>query len=146
MKVVNKAAEEDEEFDLTAMIDIVFLLLIYFMVTTTLVVQEADMGIQLPADVQVTEAQTFPLEVLVDILPSGEILMNGESMDRSNSRDIPQFYQRLVLLRRATENSGTPLFVSIQPRNDAPHQRSMDVLNALAKAQVKAISFSMNED
>ena len=44
-----KTLHTEDKVDLTPMIDIVFLLLIYFMVTATLIRQEASLNIQLPA-------------------------------------------------------------------------------------------------
>lgn len=145
MKVINRATEADETFDLSPMIDIVFLLLIYFMVTTTLVVQESDLGIQLPADAPVESPQDFPLEVTIDIMPTGQVLLNGEPIDTVGSRDMPNLTGRLIQLRQSTQGAGTPMFVTIQPNPEAPHQRSMDVLNSLAKARVRQVSFSMDE-
>ena len=44
---------EEDEVDLTPMIDVTFLLLIYFMVTTMLKQPEAELSIQLPANLKV---------------------------------------------------------------------------------------------
>ncbi len=146
MKIKNTLADGEDLPELTALIDIIFLLVVYFMGTSTLEAEEADMGIMLPAMVPTEEALTFPLEVMVDILPNGQVLVNEGGVDTPGSREMPQFITQLISLRRSTEVSGTPMFVFIRPAPEAAHQRSLDVLNALAKAKVKQVSFAMNEE
>ena len=46
----NDVFESAGKPDLTPMIDVVFLMLVFFMVTTELIKQEADLGIQLPSE------------------------------------------------------------------------------------------------
>ncbi len=48
MKIRNRAGEVKQEVNMTAMIDIVFLLLIFFMVTLKIVVQEGDFSVKMP--------------------------------------------------------------------------------------------------
>jgi biopolymer transport protein ExbD len=48
MKIRNKAGDVKQEVNMTAMIDIVFLLLIFFMVTLKIVVQEGDFSVRMP--------------------------------------------------------------------------------------------------
>ena len=48
MKIRNRAGEVKQEVNMTAMIDIVFLLLIFFMVTLKIVVQEGDFSVRMP--------------------------------------------------------------------------------------------------
>ena len=64
---------EDEEFQMAPMIDIVFLLLIYFMVTTTIIKQEADLGMQLPGQVQQSTAVVMPDEQIIEVLADGSL-------------------------------------------------------------------------
>ncbi len=148
MRINNTLTNGDEDVELTALIDIIFLLVVYFMGTSTLEAEEADMGITLPATVPVDDPTmaTFPMEVMVDILPNGQVLLNEESVDTLASRDMPQFVNRMISIRQSTEISQTPMFVFIRPSPEAAHQRSMDVLNALAKARVKQISFAMSDE
>ena len=55
--IFNKNIEEDKfEIQIAPLIDVVFLLLIYFMVTTTLI-KEADIGFILPANISVEDMQ-----------------------------------------------------------------------------------------
>ena len=48
MKTQNPALEQDEAFSLDSMLDVVFLLLIYFMVTAAFVKEETDITLSRP--------------------------------------------------------------------------------------------------
>lgn len=48
MKIRNKAEAEKQDINMTSMIDIVFLLLVFFMVTLKIVEQEGDFSVKMP--------------------------------------------------------------------------------------------------
>lgn len=137
----NYLAEEDG-FDLTPMIDIVFLLLIYFMVTTALIKEEADMGIKLPANVPPDPDAKLPQEQVVEILASGEVLLNGAPMDHYESRDMPELKTTLQRLKAANDRGGLKTSVTIIADQDSLHKRSIDVLNACGSAKIKFVMFA----
>ena len=137
-----KALEEDDEYDLTPMIDIVFLLLIYFMVTTALIKEEADMGIKLPANVPASEDADLPDEQVVEILASGQVLLNGAAMDGYDNREMPGLTSTLQRLKMANDRAGQKTSVTIMADADSLHQRSIDVLNACAAAKIKFVMFA----
>lgn len=133
---------DDDGYDLTPMIDIVFLLLIYFMVTTALIKEEADMGIKLPAQVPPTNEPDLPDEQIIEIMASGEVLLNGAPMDHFESRDMPTLTYKLQRLKAANDNSGLKTSVTILADQDSLHQRSIDVLNACGAAKIKYVMFA----
>ncbi len=136
------ALAEDDEYDLTPMIDIVFLLLIYFMVTTALIKEEADMGIKLPANVPPPPNADLPQEQVVEILASGEVRLNGARMDGMDSRMMPDLTRTLQRLKAANDRGGFKTSVTIIADADSLHQRSIDVLNACASADIKFVMFA----
>jgi biopolymer transport protein ExbD len=127
MAAVNKILETEDKVDITPMIDVVFLLLVYFMFLP--LQQEADIGIRLPSNT-------------VDIFPNGMVLLNGAPMDSTNSRNMPRLTTTLTRLRLSSDRIGTDTVVKIQADPDSPHQRSMDVLNACSKADINKVSFA----
>ena len=62
MNSLKKILDDIDEVDLTPMIDVTFLLLIYFMVTTMLKQPEAELSIQLPGKPQ--SSDITPMELL----------------------------------------------------------------------------------
>ena len=145
MAKFNSALLEQDKFDLTPMIDVVFLLLIYFMVTAALIKEEADISIQLPTPSDNTSSDELPEEAFIFIEPSGQVLFNGSPIDQLDSRAMPGLAQSLERLRLNADASGRKMFVSIQADPASLHQRSIDVLNACASAKVRFVSFGAEQ-
>ncbi|MCB1070375.1 MAG: biopolymer transporter ExbD [Kiritimatiellae bacterium] len=135
---------EDEEFQMAPMIDIVFLLLIYFMVTTTIIKQEADLGMQLPGQVQQSTAVVMPDEQIIEVLADGRVILNGQVYDRPDSRNMPELTHVLRRFKQAADLSRIPAMITIQAEDDAIHQRVIDVMDACAAAGIKSVSFGMD--
>ena len=75
-----KESEEEAGISLTSLIDVIFLLLIFFMVTTTIIDPSRRLDIQLPqAKAASAESQSTP--VTIEIGQRGEITLNGEKVD-----------------------------------------------------------------
>ncbi|MFW5882763.1 MAG: ExbD/TolR family protein [Verrucomicrobiota bacterium] len=138
---MNKHLLSEDRPDLTPMIDVVFLLLIYFMVSMQLVKEEADLGIQLPGPPPEDVQEKPPNDHYIDIQPDGQVLFNGAPIDAPNDPDMPQLTNRLVSLRAADQRMDVETIITISPDPEALHQRSIDVLNAAAIAEISAITF-----
>lgn len=139
--------QSEDRVDLTPMIDIVFLLLIYFMVTTQLIQEESDMRLQLPAETAPPEQpDNLPSEQIIDILEDGQVLLNGAPVDAVDSRDMPELSRTLTRLRQADRRMQIDTVVTIQAEDESLHQRSIDVLNACAKAEIRMVSFGAGDD
>lgn len=127
--------------NLTSMIDIVFLLLIYFLVTTALQKDETQVTITLPSDSPPTDSKKQPNEAVVNILSDATITMDGVAYDHFDSREMPQLTEALRRLKVTGDSAGLVTFVTIQADEDSPHQRSIDVLNACAAADINSVTF-----
>ncbi len=130
-----------DKVDITPMIDVVFLLLVYFLWTTDLT-QEADLGITLPYIDQSPPPDIPPSDHIVDIEADGNILFNGALIDTIDSRDMPQLTERLAKLKAINDPTGVLTTVTIIAHPASLHQRSIDVLNACADAGVTVVSFA----
>lgn len=140
MAAVNKVLESEDKVDITPMIDVVFLLLIYFMFLP--LQQEADIGIKLPSDAPPAENLELPSEHIVEIFPNGLILLNGAPMDGVDNRKMTRLSTTLTRLKLSSDRAGIDTVVKIQADPDSPHQRSIDVLNAAATAKITKVSFA----
>lgn len=140
MASVNKVLESEDKVDITPMIDVVFLLLIYFMFLP--LQQEADIGIKLPSNAPPAENLELPSEHIVEVFPNGLILLNGAPMDSVNDRNMIKLSSTLTRLRMSSDRAGIDTVVKIQADPDSPHQRSIDVLNACARADITKVSFA----
>ena len=142
MKLLDDMMNKKAELQIAPLIDVVFLLLIYFMVTASLIKKEADLGFMLPAKVDVPESLDIPIEVLIEVSEDGNILIEGMIFgeDENNLDDL---IGQLLSLKEAADTSGSELIVNILPEDKALHGRIIDVMDACADADVKNMSFSM---
>jgi biopolymer transport protein ExbD len=140
MSKANPILQSEDKVDITPMIDVVFLLLIYFMFLP--LSQEADIGIRLPSNTPPAENLELPSEHIVDVYPNGLILLNGAPMDGFDDREMKRFTRTLTRLKQSSDRAGIDTVVKIQADPDSPHQRAIDVLNACANAKVKKVSFA----
>jgi len=134
--------DEKVQLQIAPLIDVVFLLLIYFMVTASLVKKEADISFMLPATVDQPESIAQPIEVLIEIDPEGDVSIEGMIFDR-NDRDLNKMITSLMEFRAAAESSGSDLIVTILPDGAVLQKRIIDVMSACAVAKVKNASFSL---
>lgn len=136
MKPREAAAADRVDVPITPMIDCVFLLLIFFMVSSTLHRQETDIGITLPGTVAQAEPLALPDEQRIEVLPDGVILLNDAVYALDELETV------LVRFAHASRLAGTDAMVIVDADGAARHQRVVDVLNACAAAGVGNVSFA----
>ena len=129
--------ESDPGLDMSSMIDVSFLLLIYFLVTSTLDPKEADLGMTLP-----TTDVSNPSDVEIDQLTikvedSGLIMVNDAPLDSDpNSRDVPLLFDNLKQYVTTAKMLGSKPVVVIDAGDQSKSQRFIDVLNTLAHEDI----------
>ncbi|MCC6354839.1 MAG: biopolymer transporter ExbD [Verrucomicrobiae bacterium] len=130
------------EIPMGPMIDMVFLLLVFFMVTARPNKPEADLGLRLPATVEQDEPTDLPDEQRVEVRSGGEVILNDLPLDGPASRDLPQLTATMIRFRQACDANGTEALVTIAAEDDATHQRIADVMDALAAARITGVTFA----
>ncbi len=142
MNLTKVLREEKVALQIAPLIDVVFLLLIYFMVTTALIKKEADISFMLPAKVEQDEPLDLPMEITIEIAPEGQVMVEGVLFPKSD-RDLLSLATRLTEFRQSTEQAGSELIVTIAPDDEVLHARIVAVMNACAIANVKNTSFTL---
>tara|TARA_B100001248_G_C27376346_1_gene454473 strand:+ start:712 stop:1170 length:459 start_codon:yes stop_codon:yes gene_type:complete len=150
MSALKNILDDVDEVDLTPMIDVTFLLLIYFMVTTMLKQPEAELSIQLPGKPQ--SSDVTPMDMLkVRIGDEGEVYLNGSEIEDGFDLLMPDLVANLKTqkgMRDQLINSGAKskeeaeLKVEIESSGIAEHQAAVSVLNACSSAGVNKVTFS----
>ena len=129
--------------NLMPMIDVVFLMLSFFMVTTQLIREEADLGIQLPSDAPPVAARELPVRHIIDIMPDGSVLINGGTTgDMPGDYDLPGLTEMLGQLKQSADRMRRDMVVTIQADPFSPHYRSVQVLNSAAAVNIRFVSFA----
>lgn len=143
MKLIEEMMNKSAKLDIAPLIDVVFLLLIYFMVTASMVKKEADLSFMLPAVSQPSEPLQLPIEVLIEVSELGDIVINGMVFGNEEQK-MDDLIGQLLSLKEAADSSGSELIVNIMPADKALHGRIIHVMDACAAANVKNMSFSMS--
>jgi len=139
MKFHLEPEEDVVDINLPSMVDMTFLLLIYFLVTFQNIVEESELKVSIPVDQQVVQQQKIdtPEEVVIDVFPSGEVMFNGQVTDTSESDQMPILKSMLYELKQAYADQA----VVIRGQRETLHKRIVAVLNACAYAGIDNISF-----
>ncbi len=124
------------------MIDMVFLLLVFFMVTAKPIKQESDLSLGLPGAVAQDEAVDIPDEGRIAIRADLQVTLNDLEVDDPGSTELPELLTTLERFRRSAELSGSEALITIAPEKSVPHQRVVDVLNACGRANLTNVTFS----
>ena len=120
----------------------VFLLLVYFMVTASLVKSEGDLGIQLPGAVAQPQAVNMPDEQIVEVSKEGHVFLNSREFDSPESKELPELYSTLLRYKQTADSNRTEAMITIDAHNKTRHQRVIDVMNACAAAGIENVTFS----
>ena len=135
--------EEDPELDISSLIDVSFLLLIYFLVTSTLQPKETDLGVTLPADAPAdSPVKLKPLTI--KIKDDGEISVDGTVLEAPGSdKNVPNLLKEVRDYASAFEGQEKNKPIVIVAADDkAVQQRFIDVVNALAKVDIKNVTLT----
>jgi len=117
------------------MLDVMFVLLMFFMVMAGQQVKEAELGVSVPGSGQ--PSTTVKTPVTIRIAPDGVVTLNDTPVDSREDREMPRLRARLKLLIEALSEQS----VIIRPNDRAPYQRVVDVLNACGAERVKNLTF-----
>lgn len=136
MKMLSDLMKKKPELQIAPLIDVVFLLLIYFMVTASLIKKEADLSFELPGPP--SRLPDRPIEVLIEVTEPGDILIEGMRFE-----GLGELAGQLASLKASANLSSSDLIVSILPADKALHGRVVAVMDACAAADVDNLSFCM---
>ena len=134
------------EIDMTPMIDCVFLLLVFFMVSSTFNLKEADISFALPGTAAQAEAVDIPDEQIIQITAAGNVFLNDLEYDAPTNADMPELVKTLILFRQTAEANKVPAMITIAPEDTVKQQRVVDVLNACTAAKIANVTFAVGSE
>jgi biopolymer transport protein ExbD len=133
-------------FQIAPMIDVVFLLLIYFMVGSTLQKQEADISFKLPGTVELSEALDIPDEQIVEIRADGQVVVNDYPCDAPGAPRLVELTAMLARFQQAAEAGRSSAVVTIAPEPAVPHKIIVRVMDACARAGIAHVNFALGDE
>ncbi len=130
-----KRLEDDTEINITPMLDIVFIMLIFFIVTTSFV-REQGLDISRPSQAEqdvAREDDTLPILVRIDQV----------SMISINNRRVEADAVRANLERERAQNPRSPLIVAAHPDSDTNSLvRVLDAANVVGIGSISVATES----
>jgi len=142
-------AHEDDGtmgFQIAPMVDVVFVIMLFFMVMAGAVKVENELSTKLPGSAEASPGAEFTDETIIGISDEGEVSLNDEPFDTPESTDLPQLRATLMRLKENADSAKQPAVVTIVSDAHAKYSRTIDVLNALASAKITNVTFNVNED
>lgn len=126
-----KKKKRDVELNLTPLIDVVFLLLIFFMVSTSFT-RETQIKLDLPkADIEKLESDPQIIEISID--KEARMFVNGKALVTSNIETLKRAIEPLL-----ADNRNLPLVISADA--NTPYQSvviAMDAASQLGISNIK---------
>ena len=129
---------EEPEVNLTSLIDVVLLLLIFFMVSTSFV-KQSQISISLPEAESAAVVEEFPEQLDIMITEQGTYLVNGRELINSRAETI-----RNALQKVSGGNTNLPLTISADA--NARHQHVVTAMDVAGKLGFVKISIATVND
>ena len=128
-----RPAPQPAEFQLAPMIDIVFLLLIFFIVTWQFSRSELDLKVSVPSstDSKEQESRSFR-EIIINVRDDGSTFVNGQQLDKND------LFDKLSAITQVDRNQ------PIRVRGDAgtDFQHVVEVMDICTRAGIWNVSFA----
>lgn len=135
MRLPRLGCKRAVEFNVTPLIDVVFLLIVFFLVSSHLARQEIQVELALPAAESGQEQQpTENARVTINVLTDGTLLLGSDNVVAN------ELSQRLQVERQQTT---ADLEVRIRADRDIPYGHIEPLLLACVRAQVWNVSFAV---
>jgi len=132
MKFRDYHSQPPSELELAPMIDVVFLLLIFFLVTWQFARFERDMDVSVPAAENTDDSQKTVGEIILNVREDGAVVLNGSIV---NSDDL------LVRLQKISD-AYPDQAVILRGDSKADFQHIISVLDTIKKSGIWNVAFA----
>ncbi len=124
------------EVNITPLIDVVFLLLIFFMVTTTFN-QQAELRVDLPeASSEEQSLDVLPIEITIDT--SGAYYVNGVSLLNNEASTLMRSLQKII-------SDDKDRGVIIRADASTPHQAVITAMDTVSRLGITQLSIATSK-
>ncbi len=128
-----RRVRNDVEVNLTPLIDVVFLLLIFFMVSTTFT-KETHLSIDLP-EASGDAQQALPEQIEITVTRGGDYAINGVALVNNELKTL-----RTALEKTSGGNTAVPLIITAD--SATPHQAVVTAMDAAGQLGFVSLSIT----
>ena len=132
MKVTAKMTDEQPIVMMAPMIDIIFILLIFFLTTSLFARMENELSITVPTADESQPPQRTPGEIIINLTVEGVIVVNQRQLTLQELQDI------LMKIGKLYKDQS----VIIRGDRDALFGKAISILDACARAGIWNVSFA----
>ncbi len=149
-RIKHETKNEDVGFQIAPMIDVVFVIMLFFMVKVGARQTETEIKSKLPgsAETSTSVEGLEPLEESIMIDQDGVISHNDEILEAGSVKDgdLVQLKDRMKRLAEQGRADKTPVIVTVSTQPDTKYSRVVNVLNSLQYAGITNMTFTVSED
>jgi len=136
------AANPDLGFQIAPLIDVVFVILVFFMALAAQIRIERILQTRLPGVAVSDGAVEFVDEQWLAIDENGQVTLNDETYDSADDPLLPQLTATLMRLKESSDAAKSQVVVTLMSHPDSRYDRTIDALNALSVAGITAVTFT----
>jgi len=131
-------------FQIAPMIDVVFVIMLFFMVLAGNRQVEKDLPMVLPSEERNETEEAPPMEEQVAVDADGEIAHNDEPVTKE---ELKRNFVRLALQAKSEGGEKpTPIVVTISAEPDTPWEKVVNVMDAMSFAKIGNVTFSVSDE
>ena len=108
MRLVRKKATRAPQLALTSMLDVIFLLLCFFVTVSVFSQWESEISIKLPTAATAEEPERLPGEIVLNVARNGKVTVNGQTLELGALKErlakVAKFYPGQPVIIRADKN------------------------------------------
>jgi biopolymer transport protein ExbD len=134
MRFRNTAKLPEAEIDLAPMIDVVFLLLIFFIVTWNFARFETELDVSVPVAEEGADPQRTVGEIIVNIRKDGTIVVNAVELSEDD------LFQRLKAISEVYKDQA----VILRGDGEASYTDIINALDVIQQANIWNVAFATN--
>jgi len=128
----------DVGFQIAPMVDVVFVLMLFFMASAGMQIVEKELGINLPSGGAAKPGGPPPTPIVVEVSADGQVQMNGMVYGTPTDKVLQPLRTKF---KEMIDSFGDKDPVIIRPTPDTKYERIIDVLNAAGASGVKNLTF-----
>ncbi len=145
MKRAPTEMPSDAGFQIAPMIDVVFVIMLFFMVMAGAVKVEHELKTTLPGNAETAKETEMPDEITIGVSENGAITINEDPVGLPNDKTLDGLYNEMMKMATAAKQSKTKLLITVQAEEAAKYERVINVLDVLARADITNVTFAVAE-
>ena len=137
---IHSEPEGNLDFQIAPMVDVIFILILFFMCSAGATKVENELSLKLPGRLSQDQPLRMLDEQIIEIEESGQIVLNDLRMEASALRSTLQRYKTI------SDDAKSATVITILTAKSTKYQRIIDVLNECAAAKIESVTFMTQPD